>query len=327
MPRPYRKRGNNNLPTTDKSDEDDDYDAKDSLRSGSLYSCFRALIRLGTVAIIAAAAFAAVESNPTQRIVSTDGTAHASNKHKQPLTCKAPKTLSVSPTGNLTEFIDSVFEGLNQVVVHKRPIHYVVEMYDTIPNTIDNGNWLEFGVFNGASLKMCYEHLRLIPAFRGQLFGFDSFQGLPDTWRGDFGKGRFATDFERVRAGLPGAIGLYEGWFQDTLPQYIQEHHPNHEPLAFVHHDGDLFVSTAIAFQMLGTLVRPGTILCFDELVGYPGYEKHEMLSLFLWMHQYHATLCPLAVMLPYRTAEERKGEPERPGETQSACFQVLEME
>ncbi|CAB9518497.1 expressed unknown protein [Seminavis robusta] len=242
---------------------------------------------------------------------------------KKHLACSKP---ILSATSNLTSFIDSVFHGLNQVVVGKRPIEYILQHYDTFQDTIPNGNWIEFGVYTGSTLRRAYAELKASKNFNGKLFGFDSFEGLPSNWRGEYQEGVFKTDYEHVRANMPAEVGLYKGWFQDTIPTYIQQHHPQQQPLAFVHHDGDLFISTTITFQLLGRLIQPGTLMCFDEIVGYPGFEKHEILALYLWMHQYHAKLCPLAFLHAY-TKEAQSGEPENGGAAQNACYQVLEMD
>lgn len=242
--------------------------------------------------------------------------------------CNKPILSVDNIKGNFTSFIDAVFDGLNEVVVNDRPIIWLANNYDTIPNTHKGGNWLEFGVWEGDSIIGCYNRTKKSANFRGgKFFGFDSFQGLPSEWRKRFKAGRFATSFDMVREKVPAEITLLKGWFQESIPKYIEEYHPNQEPLALVHHDGDLFVSTAITFQLLGKLIRPGTLMCFDELVGYPGYQQHEILSLFLWMHQYHAKLCPLSFFVPFITPEQRLAEQEQDHFHQSACYQVVAMD
>ncbi|CAB9508457.1 expressed unknown protein [Seminavis robusta] len=242
---------------------------------------------------------------------------------KKQLACSKP---ILSATSNLSTFIDAVFHGLNQVVVGQRPIEYISEHYDTLQDTIPNGNWIEFGVYTGHTLRTAHRKLKASKKFNGKLFGFDSFEGLPSDWRGPYQEGVFKTDYHQVRANMPAEICLYKGWFQDTIPTYIQQHHPQQQPLAFVHHDGDLFVSTTITFQLLGRLIQPGTLMCFDELVGYSGFDKHEILALYLWMHQYHAKLCPVAFLEAY-PKEAQSGEPEMGGMSQNACFQVVKMD
>lgn len=84
------------------------------------------------------------------------------------------------------------------------------------------------------------------------VYGFDSFEGLPEPWYGKYGKGAFA------RVGLlevPDNVTLVKGWFDDTLHGFLAEH-PG--PLAFLHVDCDLYSSTIYAFDQLQDRVVPG---------------------------------------------------------------------
>ena len=64
--------------------------------------------------------------------------------------------------------------------------------------------WLEFGVFQGNSIKKILNvrknlQPRLQAGLNKQVYGFDSFQGLPEDWRqpmaGTFNPGRIARLF------------------------------------------------------------------------------------------------------------------------------------
>jgi hypothetical protein len=73
--------------------------------------------------------------------------------------------------------------------------------------------YLEFGVWQGYSIEY-FSRLNRSP--RSLFYGFDSFEGLPEGWRG-MSAGHFSTggqipviDDERVR--------FIKGWFQDSLP-------------------------------------------------------------------------------------------------------------
>jgi hypothetical protein len=76
----------------------------------------------------------------------------------------------------------------------------------------------------------------------------------------------------------------------------------------------------------------PGTFMIFDELVAYPGFEGHEILSLYLWMVQTNAELCAVGVKRkiegvlrnPELLAQYRLGED---AEAQSAAFFVIDLD
>lgn len=127
-----------------------------------------------------------------------------------------------------------------------------------------DGMALEFGVFSGQTLKIIRE------ARDGcEVYGFDSFQGLPEDWRSGFPAGTFRVD------GLPEVPGaeLVVGWFDDTLPGFLAEH-PG--PVAFLHIDGDLYSSARTVLDHVGSRLRPGSVVIFDEYFNYPGWQQHE---------------------------------------------------
>lgn len=126
------------------------------------------------------------------------------------------------------------------------------------------GLYLEFGVSTGGSLRQITGHA---PA--ASVYGFDSFQGLPEHWRSGFPAGAFATD------GLPDVPGaeLVVGWFDQSLPAFLADHPGD---VAFLHVDVDLYSSTVTVLDLLEPRLRVGTVVLFDEYFNFPGWEKHE---------------------------------------------------
>jgi hypothetical protein len=123
---------------------------------------------------------------------------------------------------------------------------------------------LEFGVFSGTTLK-------LISAARDgtQVYGFDSFDGLPDHWRHGFPAGSFQLDGP---PDVPGAE-LVVGLFEDTLPGFLDG---KAGPVDFVHVDGDLYSSAKTVLDLVGPRLRAGSVIVFDEFFNYPGWQEHE---------------------------------------------------
>jgi hypothetical protein len=128
----------------------------------------------------------------------------------------------------------------------------------------EGGLALEFGVYSGTTLK-------IIAAARGgeSVYGFDSFEGLPETWRSGYPAGTF--DME----GLPDVPGaeLIVGWFDDVLPGFLDAH-PG--PVDLLHVDCDLYSSTKTVLDLVGPRLRPGSIVVFDEYFNYSGWQEHE---------------------------------------------------
>ncbi|WIX98323.1 class I SAM-dependent methyltransferase [Amycolatopsis mongoliensis] len=126
------------------------------------------------------------------------------------------------------------------------------------------GMVLEFGVYSGSTLKMiasaCAGH---------EVYGFDSFQGLPEDWRPNIPAGAFTAD----RPPEVDGAELVIGWFADTLGGFLDDH-PGE--VAFLHLDADLYSSTKTVLDHVGPRLRPGSVVVFDEYFNYPGWEQHE---------------------------------------------------
>jgi len=127
-----------------------------------------------------------------------------------------------------------------------------------------DGLFLEFGVASGSTLRVITEEA---PA--GRVFGFDSFEGLPEHWRSGFGVGAFAAE---QLPDVPGAE-LVVGLFDATLPGFLAAHE---EPVAFLHVDADLYSSTRTVLDALAPRMVPGTVVVFDEYFNFPGWQDHE---------------------------------------------------
>lgn len=145
---------------------------------------------------------------------------------------------------------------------------YFIDKQDTLRAALGRapkeGLYLEFGVYSGSTLAIIVENA---PA--DVVYGFDSFEGLPEAWRPGFGEGAFATE---KLPDVPGA-DLVVGWFDDTLPGFLEKHP---EPVAFLHLDADLYSSTRTVLDALAPRLCEGTVVLFDEYFNFPGWEEHE---------------------------------------------------
>lgn len=134
---------------------------------------------------------------------------------------------------------------------------------------------LEFGVRYGISTRWIAE-----ACGDRMVHGFDSFAGLPETWR-DQPKGAYSTHGEAPE--LPANVVLHTGWFQDTLPVFAREigwiEAVSPGPSAavrFAHIDCDLYSATKTVLDGIAPGIRPGTVLVFDEYVVNQGWREDE---------------------------------------------------
>ena len=128
---------------------------------------------------------------------------------------------------------------------------------------------MEFGVHVGNTLR-AISHYTDRP-----VFGFDSFEGLPEDWSGAGGvkKGHFACD---VPENLRHNVVIVKGWFEDTLAPFCKA--MNHNKVAFVHIDCDIYSGAKTIFEELtkADMWQDGSVIVFDEIAGYPGWEEGE---------------------------------------------------
>jgi hypothetical protein len=138
---------------------------------------------------------------------------------------------------------------------------------------LTTGFQLEFGVYSGTTINTI-----AAADFSRTVWGFDSFRGLPEGWRPGYPAGAFDTGgrFPRVH---PNVI-LVPGWFHDTIPRFRDEILAGNT-ISLLHIDCDLYSSTTAVLTGLRRAIVPGTIIVFDELLNYPGYEEHELLALY----------------------------------------------
>lgn len=140
---------------------------------------------------------------------------------------------------------------------------------------------LEFGVYKGGTITQLRNDLDN----SYELFGFDSFAGLPEDWVGtNCKKGDLST--KGFIPTIPG-VKLYPGWFTDTIPEY----QTIKKPIALLHCDADLYSSTIEILYKLNDCIVPGTVIVFDEW--YYNHKdilenrQHEQKAFYEWVEHF----------------------------------------
>jgi hypothetical protein len=152
----------------------------------------------------------------------------------------------------------SIIENIPNI--HTYPLTYVFEKMNLQhkPNTL----WMEFGVASGNTINYISRFTK------DTVYGFDSFEGLPEKWRDGFDKGAFSRS-----GNLPSVnqnVSLVKGWFNETLPDFMKTHD---KKISFIHMDADLYSSTIYILDQLKDYMDKDCIIVFDELVNYPGFD------------------------------------------------------
>lgn len=145
-----------------------------------------------------------------------------------------------------------------------------------IDRTLSEGLILEFGVYNAGSINAFGDYL----AQRGDprpIYGFDAFLGLNEDWAGTTHTSRTRFD----RGGRPPEVRdnvqLVQGWIDDTLPSFLEQHDG---PIAFLHIDTDTFSPCKTVLSLCRDRLVPGSLILFDDLLCYPGWQHGELKAL-----------------------------------------------
>lgn len=136
-------------------------------------------------------------------------------------------------------------------------------LYDLVSAEVIAGqsfDYLEFGVFQGASIAHVAQHNRN-PSVR--LYGFDSFEGLPVDWNRDNPKGAFDVGGAVPVIADP-RVSFIKGWFEQTLPRFLQIYQPQDH--LWIHIDADLYGSAIQVLTLLNPYIKSGTVIVFDEI-------------------------------------------------------------
>ncbi len=145
-----------------------------------------------------------------------------------------------------------------------------------IQQATTKGLYLEFGVREGFTINWASRWTT------EKIFGFDSFEGLPENWTSEHRQGAFkVTRLPKVRRN----VELVKGLFHESLPPFLATHP---EPISFMHIDSDLYSSAVTVFELLADRIQPGTVIVFDEFFNYPGWKQGEFKAFFEFVDRRH---------------------------------------
>ncbi len=151
------------------------------------------------------------------------------------------------------------------------------------PALLETGAYYEFGVFKGFSTWFAEAVSRNKTASAFRFYGFDSFEGLPDTsvdrnpwWL----PGNYAASYESVMSSIKSHGGdveriiLVKGFYSADLFEGFRRTHSIRPP-AIVVIDSDIYESANLVLDFFGEYFLPGTILLFDDYNVFDKSDAH----------------------------------------------------
>lgn len=160
-----------------------------------------------------------------------------------------------------------ILEAVNYLRVAELPCHYY-----------------EFGCHSARTFSAAASAFKYLKMNQYELYAFDSFEGLPNTFKdedGYFQGGTFSTnisDFLYLVKRQSGLIlnpeNCIKGYYENSLTKELQSKMPK---AGIVHIDVDLYSSTVEVLEFIKPLMVAGTVLIFDDWYCFsPGESKGE---------------------------------------------------
>jgi len=131
---------------------------------------------------------------------------------------------------------------------------------------LDDYLFLEFGVHNGFSIDIISKI--------SKVYGFDSFYGLQEDWKGGFfdhAKKTYSTN-GKYRNNNSNVV-IVKGLVEDTLKKFLRIN----KKILFVHLDLDIYSSTKFVLNNLKKYInKEGLIIHFGQIYNYAGWQNGE---------------------------------------------------
>jgi len=158
--------------------------------------------------------------------------------------------------------------------VIKKEYRRAIKILADDPRVEHIGDYLEFGVFYGSSIVCIHECLQELGIRNVRMFGFDSFEGLPEgaeeedegAWHsGQFNANyEFAKEYIKKKTNNSSSIKLIKGWYDDTLTEETKRKH-NLQKASIIMVDCDMYSSSKTALDFCSDLIQDVAIIFFDD--------------------------------------------------------------
>ena len=148
---------------------------------------------------------------------------------------------------------------------NRAPYYYLF----SLAHARNQGLWLEFGTHDGTTINLIAEIMHSYGKGNQIIYGFDSFEGLPEDWRKEGDRYNFDMKGKLPKVAWEN-IRLVKGWFNETIPKFLslteKQLKGSQKDVAMIHIDSDLYSSAISVLKGLKDRMRPGTVIMFDQI-------------------------------------------------------------
>lgn len=178
--------------------------------------------------------------------------------------------LKLNSRRNSADFIQSHIQRV--MIFSDRPR---IQDYALDKSSSVSGDILEFGILGGKSLTRFDAFIRN-NKLNKDLYGFDSFLGLGESWTAINAYNEFDLD-GKLPSNLPKSAKIVVGDVNITLPTFLKTYN---NPISLVHIDTDAYAPAKSILKNLKGRFQKGTIVLFDDYHSLTGWEFGEHLAL-----------------------------------------------
>jgi hypothetical protein len=150
--------------------------------------------------------------------------------------------------------------------------------------------FLEFGVYEGKSIKNAS---KIFSHPKSRFIGFDSFEGLPESWGRYHPKGTYDVK-GRVPKLNDDRVFFIKRLFQNTLSNFMSDITKLNQKTQIIlnltnsalviNMDADVFSSTLFCLTKLDPIIKSGTIIRFDEFLSL----EDECIAFYDYVRSYY---------------------------------------
>ena len=186
-----------------------------------------------------------------------------------------------------------LFDNFRKQYRHTKQVSTKKDLFQWIVSTGSSFHYLEFGVFQGSSLKLMTE---LNKSPDSNFYGFDTFKGLPENWiQGKFGNIKIKKNGFDVKGNIPQLddkrVVFVKGLFQDTCDDFIKRHHDTLlQKKLVINIDADLYSSALYILTKIAPYLKNGDYIYFDEFFSH----ANEFLAYKNFVNSYYIQLEPI---------------------------------
>ncbi len=175
-----------------------------------------------------------------------------------------------------------IWEHMTPGCLYNQEQEYWNDLISRIPA---RGLLFEFGVYKGRSINYLAEQLNK-KGDRRRIYGFDSFMGRPHN-TGRSGPDSTKPNLKGIKPVVLPNVNLVKGMVEETFATFMDNLKLRDKSIAYMHLDFGVYEPTKYILEHTLPYLKKGTIIDFDELLGYADWKVNEYKAMMETIGRY----------------------------------------